>query len=130
MRRLSFLALLAVLGAAACAPRNPELSAYRGLEFAIESFYETHAWERNATCLRPEIAIAKIETLEDTPEKLVLKVRYFWEDRAFGRDDEMFPKRGGGSWCSGFDERIFTLAKRPDGGVTVTAMTGPQRGRS
>lgn len=130
MRLFSFLALLAALATAACAPRNPELSARRGVEFAIESFYETYAWERNATCLRPEISIARIETLEDTPEKLVLKVRYFWEDRAFGRDDEMFPKRGGGSWCSGFDERIFTLAKRPDGSVTVTAMTGPQRERS
>lgn len=130
MRLFSFLALLAVFGAAACAPRDAALSTYRGLEFAIESHYETYAWERNATCLRPEISIARIETLEDTPEKLVVKVRYFWEDRTFGRDDEMFPKRGGGSWCSGFDERIFTLAKRPDGRVTVTAMTGPQREHS
>ena len=122
--------LLAGALLAACAPRNPELAAYRGVEFAIESFYETYAFERNATCLRPEIAIAGIETLEDTPEKLVLKVRYFWEDRTFGRDQEMFPRRGGGSWCSGFDERIFTLAKRPDGRVSVIAMTGPQRGQS
>ena len=121
---------LAGLLLAGCAPRNPELAAYRGVEFAIESFYETYAFERNATCLRPEIAIAGIETLEDAPEKLVLKVRYFWEDRTFGRDQEMFPRRGGGSWCSGFDERIFTLAKRPDGRVSVIAMTGPQRGQS
>ncbi|MCL6608255.1 MAG: hypothetical protein K6T74_09205 [Geminicoccaceae bacterium] len=122
---------LALAGAllAACAPRNPELGAYRGVEFAIESFYETYAFERNATCLRPEMAIARIETVEDSPEKLVLRVRYFWEDRAFGLDEEMFPRRGGGSWCSGFDERIFTLAKHPDGRVSVIAMTGPQRER-
>jgi hypothetical protein len=125
-RTITLVALTTVL-ASGCAPRNPELAAYRGIEFAIESFYETYAWERNATCLRPEMAIAAIETLEDTPEKLVLRVRYFWEDRVFGRDQEMFPRRGGGSWCSGFDERIFTLAKHPDGRVSVIAMSGPQR---
>lgn len=130
MRLIVACLLLANGVLAACAARNPELAAYRNVEFAIESYYQTYAWERNATCLRPEISIAKIETLEDTPEKLVLKVRYFWEDRTFGRDQEMFPKRGGGSWCSGFDERIFTLAKRPDGRVSVVAMTGPQREHS
>jgi hypothetical protein len=119
--------LLALLALAGCAARNPELAAYRGVEFAIESHYETYAWERNASCLRPEISIARIDTLEDTPERLVVKVRYFWEDTAFGRDDEMFPMRGGGGWCSGFAERIFTLGKRPDGRVTVSSMTGPQR---
>ncbi len=124
--RLSLLAAVVSL-TAACAPRNPELAAYSGLTFAIEGHYARYAFERNATCLRPEMAIAGIETLEDTPERLVLRVRYFWEDRAFGRDEEMFPRRGGGSWCSGFDERIFTLAKRPDGRVTVVSMTGPQR---
>lgn len=108
-------------------PRNPELSAYRGLEFAIESYYERHAFERNATCLRPEMAIASIHTLEDTPERLVLEVNYFWEDRAFGNDSQKHPWRGGGSWCSGFDSRVFTLAKRPDGSLSVISMTGPQR---
>lgn len=123
--------LTAVLvGLAACAPRNPELAAYRGVAFEIETFYETWAYERNATCLRPEISIARIDTLEDTPERLVLRVRYFFEDQAFGRDEEMFPMRGGGAWCSGFAERVFTLAKRPDGRVVATAMTGPQRARS
>lgn len=116
-----------LLAAAACAPGNPELTRYRGVEFEIETFYETYAWERNATCLRPEISIARIDTIEDTPEKLVLAVRYFWEDRAFGNDDEMFPLRGGGGWCSGWSERVFTLAKRPDGRVSVAAMTGPER---
>lgn len=129
MRTTSWPWLLALLVLQACAPRNPELAAYKGVAFEIETFYETWAWERNATCLRPEMSIAAIETLEDTPERLVLKVRYFWEDTAFGRDEEMFPFRGGGAACSGFDERIFTLAKRPDGSVTVTSMTGPQRGR-
>ncbi len=127
MRPAPLLPLLALLAQAACAPRNPELAPYRGVEFEIETYYETRAWERNATCLRPEISIARIDTVEDTPERLVLNVRYFWEDTAFGRDDEMFPMRGGGSWCSGFSERVFTLAKRPDGRVTVSAMTGPQR---
>lgn len=128
--RRTIAAALMLAAASACAARNPELAAYRGIEFEIESFYERWAWERNATCLRPEMSIARIRTLEDTPEKLVLEVRYFWEDRAFGRDEEMFPRRGGGSWCSGFDERIFTLAKHGDGRVSVVAMTGPQRQRS
>ncbi|MCS6876675.1 MAG: hypothetical protein RMK73_13985 [Geminicoccaceae bacterium] len=132
-RRTLPLALLVggILAGAACAPRNPELSAYRGVEFAIESFYERYAFERNATCLRPEMSIAAIRTLEDTPQKLVLEVRYFWEDRAYGADedeDEMFPLFRGARWCSGFDTRIFTLAKRPDGSVSVISMTGPQRG--
>lgn len=127
--RRALVAALLLAAGAACT-RNPELATYRGVEFEIESFYERWAWERNATCLRPEMAIARIRTLEDTPEKLVLAVRYFWEDRAFGRDDEMFPRRSGASWCSGFDERIFTLAKHGDGRVSVVAMTGPQRERS
>lgn len=117
------------IGLGGCAERNPALAGYRGLAFEIESFYEAYAWERNATCLRPEMAIARIDTLEDTPEKLVVKVRYHWEDKSFGRDQEMFPRRGGGSWCSDWGERIFTLAKRPDGRVSVVAMTGPQRER-
>ncbi len=131
MRAFSLLLSLLPLsvGLAACAERNPELAGYRNLAFEIESFYETYAWERNATCLRPEMAIARIETLEDTPEKLVVKVRYHWEDKSFGRDQEMFPWRGGGGWCSDWGERIFTLTKRPDGRVAVVAMTGPQRER-
>jgi hypothetical protein len=133
MSMRSFVLLLSLLSVsvalAACAERNPELAGYPGLAFEIESFYETHAWERNATCLRPEMAIARIETLEDTPEKLVVKVRYHWEDKSFGRDEEMFPRRGGGGWCSDWGERVFTLAKRPDGRVSVVAMTGPQRER-
>lgn len=112
-----------------CTARDPVLAAHRGLAFEIESFYETYAFERNATCLRPEMAIARIDTLEDTPDKLVLRVRYFWEDRTFGRDSETFPRRGGGASCSGFDERVFTLVKRPDGRVSVASMTGPQRER-
>lgn len=122
--------LLALLAQAACAPGNPGFANDRSLAFAIESYYETYAFERNATCLRPEISIARIDKLEETAERLVVNVRYFWEDTAFGRDEEMFPLRGGGGWCSGFAERVFTLAKRPDGRVTVSSMTGPQRAPS
>ena len=94
--RLAIATSFALSLLAGCTPSEAGRLGERRLAFEIETFYETYAFERNATCLRPEMAIAGIETLEDTPERLVLRVRYFWEDRAFGRDEEMFPRRGGG----------------------------------
>lgn len=121
------LALLATL--AGCAGRPAGLADLRGLEQAIAWFYADRAFERNATCLRPEMDIARIDPVERSADRLVVDVRYFFEDRAFGRGAGRELRRSGGASCFGFAERRFTLAILPDGRVRVLEMSGEQRAR-
>ncbi len=131
MRRASALApllaaaLLAPL--AGCADRPPELASLRRLDFAITSFYADRAWERNASCPRPEMSIARIDTVERTADRLVVDVRCFFEDRAFGRGSRRELRRSGGGACSGWADRRFTLELLPDERVRVVETSGPQR---
>ena len=77
-------------------------SAYFGpstaIEQAIRRYYERHASEGGARCLRPYIdGFSRLSVLEDTPNRLVVETRYFFRDRA----QEGGP--GGGSVCAGFN---------------------------
>lgn len=120
-------ALLGVL-LAACANRPSELAVLRGLDFAITSFYADRAMERNGACLRPEMDIARIDLVERQGERITIEVRYFFEDRAFGRGAGRELRRSGGGACSGWADRRFTLEVLPGDRVRVLAMSGDQRG--
>jgi hypothetical protein len=100
---------------------------------AVSSYYEDHASEDYARCNRPYFdAITRIDVLEDTPERLVIDLRYKYQDRL--RDDENSHVRRPGDIersrkvCWGFESRQFTLEKAGDG-IQVVEMTGPVRGR-
>ena len=101
--RLPTIALL-VLAAGACATANQDgLPDWFDLQFQITSFYATRAQERGATCNLPEMSITRAEVVEETPERLVLDVTYFWRDNAYGdRSDVQF---GRINPCQGFARR-------------------------
>jgi hypothetical protein len=90
------------------------------IERAITRHYERYASEGN--CFNPYIdGFTRRTVLEDTPDQLVVHVRYFYRDR--------FQEGGGGRGgqnCAGFGERTFTLTRDADGGPVVIAMTGEQ----
>jgi hypothetical protein len=101
-------------------------SAYFGpsaaIKRAIVRYHEQHASEGGARCFSPYIdGISQVRVLEDTPERLVVDVRYFWRDRV--------QDSGGGGIgqnCTGFSERTFTLQRTQSGGLAVVRMTGQQ----
>lgn len=121
--------VVSLLLLAGCANRPSELAQLRGLDFAIASFYADRAMERNGTCLRPEMDIGRIELVQRAGDRFVVDVRYFFEDRAFGRGSGRELRRSGGGACSGWAERRFTLEATPEGRVRVLEMSGDQRGR-
>lgn len=90
------------------------------IERAIRLHHERYASEGGGRCFRPYIdGFTKLTVLEDTPDRLVVHVRYFYRDR--------FQEGGqgeGGQVCTGFAERTFTLARSPDGDLVVVGMTG------
>jgi hypothetical protein len=99
---------------------------------AISSYYEDHASEDYARCNRPYFdAITRVDVIEDTPELLVLDVRYKYQDRLWDDEDSHVRLPGGVAAsrkvCRGFESRQFTLEK-VDGDVQVVDMTGPVRG--
>jgi hypothetical protein len=125
--RLSLLLLVTVL--AGCGYAGPPLAGYEGLQFKVESFYEARAFEKDATCTRPRMTPVRATVVDETPERVVLNVRYHFRNENIDHDDA-FPPFGGGGFlnrCDDWAERTFTLAKRTDGGVDVIAMSGPQR---
>jgi hypothetical protein len=115
---------------AACANQGPGSPGDTfELRRGIAWYYESKGWERNATCLQPRMSITDLQVVEETAEQLVLNVRYFYDDRSYGRQGWRggvgmgFPRYD----CSGSSERTFVVAKRQGGGYSVTSMTGPQR---
>jgi hypothetical protein len=117
------LTLSAVLLAGCAASRMPATSfADPGeLERTVMRYYERHASEENQTCLTPYMdGLTKVDVVEETPQRLVLDVRYFYRDRF--KDDT--GDRGFGRECSGYSSRRFTLGKGA-AGVEVLDMTGP-----
>ncbi|WP_027135961.1 hypothetical protein [Geminicoccus roseus] len=116
--------LAAMLLLAGCAATT-DLGPYSDLKWKIESFYRDHAWEEGARCVLPSMSITQWEVLEETPEKLVVGVRYAWQDDRFGGYDPMLG-RNEANICSGFNSRVFTVAKGP-AGLQVESMTGEQR---
>jgi hypothetical protein len=100
-------------------------SAYFGPSSAIKRtivrYHERHASEGGARCFSPYIdGISQVTILEDTPERLVVDLRYFWRDRVQDGGS------GIGQNCTGFSERTFTLARAPDGSPIVLEMSGEQ----
>ncbi len=112
-----------VLGA--CALAAPPLAGYENLRFAIRSYYADHAVEENGTCRAPEMrAITDVQVLEETDERLVLRLRYYFQDDAFGvYEDPEIPIRR--LRCRGFRTRDFVVDKRD--GLAVVGMSGPTR---
>jgi len=114
--------ILAAVLLAACAPRMPATSFAEpsAVERTVMRYYERHASEENRTCLSPYIdGLTQVSVVEDTPERLVVDVRYLYRDRF--KDDR---GNGMGRECSGYAGRRFTLAKT-DAGIAVVEMTGP-----
>ena len=118
------LALAALVGVSACGLQNG--AGYdRNLSYRVVSYYREHAAEKNYLCLAPEIrGITRWRVIEDTPERLVVSVRYNWTDTVYGQSEvdhlDITMSR-----CNGFGERIFTFDKRQ--GMRVVDMSGPRR---
>ena len=108
----------------ACAGLN-DLGPYPDLRWKIESYYRDNAWEEGARCVLPSMTITRWRVLEETPDKLVMAVRYAWEDDTHSDFDGPVPRVRAGT-CSGFNERVFTIDKSPNG-LQVHSMTGEQR---
>ena len=124
------LLLLLLLPLAGCAYRGPALAGFPGLQQQTRLFYEDRAWEENAVCTRPQInGITVKQVIENTPERLVARIRYHYvdESRHFDQGLSGFPGLGSPFFCEGWSERVFTFAKRTDGTADPIAMTGPQR---
>lgn len=126
--------IVMALGAAAlvsaCGYKGPALAGHEGLQFQVMSYYDRRAWEEGARCLAPRMtAITRTTVLEDTPERLVLNLRYHYRDDMygdFGDDDAPFGIVHPFT-CQGWSERTFTMSKRSDGSLDVVEMSGPQR---
>ncbi len=121
--RLATLAVMTLL--AACAFKGQPLAGYEGLAFKIESYYADHAVEENGTCRAPEMrGITKVQVLEDSEKRLVLRLRYYFQDNTFGvYDDPEVPTPL--LRCRGFRTRVFVVDKRD--GLEVVGMSGPIR---
>ena len=121
------LLLAACSALASCSWPGPGLAGYSGLQFKTKSYYDRHAWERNASCPTPRMqAIIRTEVVEDTPERLVLNLRYRWRDE--GQSDKFgVDVTSPLAYCNGWSERTFTFTKKTGGDLDVAAMTGPQR---
>ena len=111
---------------AACNYKGPSLAGYEGLQFKVVSYYDRFATEESGQCRAPRMSPSATEVLEDTPERLVVAVRYSYVDRVFGDTDN----NGLGInifRCRGFATRNFTIAKGPEDSLTVVDMSGPKR---
>ena len=111
-----------IAGCSATQIESAHFGSSAAIERAIRSYYERHASEAGRRCFHPYIdGFTKLTVLEDTPDQLVVHARYFHRDRfREGGENE------GGQACTGFAERTFTLARSPDGELTVVGMTGEQ----
>lgn len=124
-RKRPWLGLLAGVAVAGCASASIESAQFGegpAVETAIKRYYAGHASEQHGLCPRPYIdGITGVEIVEDSPERLVAEVRYFWRDRVrdpVGDDNE------GSVPCTGFGKRTFTVTGSEDG-PRVIEMSGP-----
>ncbi|MFO1069209.1 MAG: hypothetical protein U1E14_11865 [Geminicoccaceae bacterium] len=123
MRRTILALGLGALLLAGCTPMLDQQFAQPGLDQQVRDFYAGRAWERNAFCAVPRMRdITALKVVEDTPDRVVLDVRYFYySDRGFRSDELSMLAR-----CEGFESRQFTFS-RENGGLRVVSMTGDQR---
>lgn len=127
MQRRCGAILVSLLLLGACAGAR-DLGPYSDLRWKIQQFYADNAWEMGATCVLPRMSITDWRVVEQTPEQMILEVRYHWLDDR-NRDSPFDRGFGFGSgWCEGFNTRRFTVVKAPTG-FQVSAMTGEQRPR-
>ena len=117
-------ALLLTLALAACGWQGPALEGHAGLQYQVISFYDAHATEREVSCPNPEMqSITSSRVIEDTSEKVVMDIRYYWIDWSQATDVQ------GSSitTCRDWNERTFTFARNSAGELDVVSMTGAQK---
>src|SRR5688572_22435105 len=99
---------------AGCGWQGPSLAGYPGLQYQVISFYDDRATERSAACPNPEMqSITSNRVVEDTPERVVMDVRYYWIDWSQGTDVQ----GGTVTTCRDWSERTFTFSRTSDGGL-------------
>ena len=121
---MRLLSLVAVSATAACTWQGPSLAGHPGLQHRVISYYDANASERSAACPNPEMqSVSSTRVVEDTPERVVMDIRYYWVDWSQASDI------GGASvtTCRDWSERTFTFAPRSDGTLDVVAMSGAQK---
>lgn len=124
--RPAMVAMAMALSLSACASVGA-VNGQPGLEWQIQRFYAGKATEVGGSCTGPLIrSVTAAETVEETDETVVMRVRYFWVDQGMASDDRIFPYNAP-TTCRGFAERSFTFAKMEDGTLQVTDMTGARR---
>ena len=97
--------LLLLLPLGGCGYRGPALAGYPGLQWETWSFYEDRALEENATCTQPKMnATSVTQVLENTPQRLVARVRYHYVDESADqtRSPGNFPGLGNPFRCEGW----------------------------
>lgn len=119
MRRVTGLVAALMLSAAACSWQGPALAGYEGLQLQVQRFYSGRATERSASCPDPRITtVTRAEVVEETPERVVMFIRYHW------RDDGQEVDGGSRRSCQGFGGRRFTFVRTGGSGLEVESMSG------
>ena len=112
---------------AGCAGMN-SLAGREGLAVPVRNYYADNATEEGGICPTPIMrAITQTEVLEETDERLVLRLRYAYQDRSntIEVDALGFIMPQG---CTGFATRTFTISTGPEGGAAeVLDMSGERR---
>ena len=128
MRQLRPSLLPLLLATAACAappPPGAPADLWQRARPEIRRTYDRLALERNGLCTEPRMdAITRVEVLERTPRRVVLRISYSFHDEAYGEDGWGFPRLP--RRCAGFAERTFVID--PQSG-RVLAMDGPRHPR-
>ena len=109
---------------AACSGQGSSLAGYPGLQQQVISYYNGRAMERSASCPTPEMrAVTSARVVEDTPQRVVMDIRYSWVDWNQAADV------GGANvtTCNDWGERTFTFARSGTGTLGVVGMTGEQK---
>ena len=117
-------ASLLTLAVAGCAWQGPSLEGHDGLQYRVISFYDAHASERQASCPNPKMqSITASRVVEDTPDKVVMDIRYYWVDWSqatdvAGRQHHHLPRLG---------RADLHLRQRQRRQPPAQSMTGPQK---
>lgn len=119
---------MGLLVLAGCAGMN-SLAGREGLAVPVRNYYADNATEEGGICPTPIIrSITGTEVVEETDERLVLRLRYAYQDRsnsAVEVDALGFIQPLG---CTGFATRTFTISVGPEGGpAEVLDMSGERR---
>ncbi len=144
-RRGALLLSLLLLGfLAACAGKYSgawDLAGYPGLLFDVKRYYQANAIEEFGRCRNPLLeGVTAATVLEDTPERLAIRVRYLYRDLFQDWDEDCDDRDGifgrmcrtarvGNPTCRGFNERTFVVDKRGEE-LEIVAMTGERGGRA